>query len=433
MNPWLAVILALAALAVILLGAGYSVRRGTCSAETGRKSVHLLLGCLAMGFPWIFRAIWPVWLLAALALLALAVIRVLRPAASPERRALHGVRRESYGEFCFPLGVAMVFSISSMARTPYLLAVAALTLADAAGALVGQRWGRHVYATDEGTKTWEGSLAVLGVTFVAAWLLLQLGANRPPWNAFLMALLIGLLTMLVEAIALRGFDNLFIPVLVWILADRYAQLDTVALAVRLLVLALIAVGMSWWRKGTRLNETAVMGCAVLLYMAGFLAGWPWLVPPLVTAGVYYLLNRSPERESRHTLGAASAVLGPACFWLMLHGISPGPADFFCYVIGFGCACALMAAAEWQAAPVPAWLHLAGAATVGALSAIPGLALANPARGVGVAVALVWCGCLVAATFFQVVELQRRVDHGRDIRWLIQGAINLLLATGGHWL
>ncbi|MFO1448417.1 MAG: hypothetical protein U1F61_09700 [Opitutaceae bacterium] len=48
-----------------------------------------------------------------------------------------------------------------------MIPVALLTFADAAGAMIGTRWGRHKFATLEGTKSVEGSIAV-GVTGMLA-------------------------------------------------------------------------------------------------------------------------------------------------------------------------------------------------------------------------------------------------------------------------
>lgn len=428
MNPWSAMAAVLAALASLLVITGQLARRGMLSAEVSRKAVHLALGLLAMGFPWIFHAAWPVWILAAASMLGLAAVRLWRPSHAPERQALHGVSRESYGEFCFPLAVALVFSISAHATQTYLLAIAALTFADSAGALVGRRYGRHAYKTDEGTKTIEGSLAVMITTSTAAMILLPDTGNASWLDRVMMATLLGLLTTLIEAVALRGFDNLFIPLLSVALSDRYHLLATEDLMARLALLLLIAWLMLFMRRGTRLNDTGLIGCSVLLYLAVFMAAWMWILAPLLALVAYKRLSRSSNGRLIHTLGAASAVLAPGYFWLITHMIRPSDSDFVCYQLAFSVSVSLMAISEWSDHNSLLKHRLTAAATLGSVCMIPAAVATDTNRFVMLAAS--WLLCLGASLLFMRMEWQRGVDHGRDARWLAQGGLSLVLSFAG---
>ena len=82
-------------------------------------------------------------------------------------------------------------------------------LGDAAGEPVGTRWGRHSYPTRaKGTKTFEGSIAVLTASVVA---LLVAVAITPELHFDLRSAialpLIAIVCTLVEALSPRGWDN----------------------------------------------------------------------------------------------------------------------------------------------------------------------------------------------------------------------------------
>ena len=81
-------------------------------------------------------------------------------------------------------------------------------LGDAAGEPAGTRWGRHRYLSATGSKTYEGSIAVLTASLVA---LLIAVAVTPQLHLDLRSLitlpLIALVCTLVEAFSPRGWDN----------------------------------------------------------------------------------------------------------------------------------------------------------------------------------------------------------------------------------
>ena len=81
-------------------------------------------------------------------------------------------------------------------------------LGDAAGEPAGTRWGRHRYLTARGSKTYEGSIAVLTASVVA---LLIAVAVTPELHLDLRSVitlpLIAFVCTLVEAFSPRGWDN----------------------------------------------------------------------------------------------------------------------------------------------------------------------------------------------------------------------------------
>lgn len=94
---------------------------------------------------------------------------------------------------------------------PVIVAVGLLPLAygDGMGAVIGRRFGAHEYRLID-KKSVEGSLAVFGATVITVFAGLVF-YGTPLVNAVWMALAIGAITAMVEAIAPYGLDNMAIP------------------------------------------------------------------------------------------------------------------------------------------------------------------------------------------------------------------------------
>ena len=240
MNAAAGMALVLAALAGLMLGTSWLVPRVGGSAEASRKAVHIGMGVICLSFPWLFRSATPVLLLGALAPLALGAIRVIPALRARLGGVLGGVGRASWGDLLFAPAVAFVFWLSAGDPLRFGVPVLVLTLADAAGALVGRRYGTVRYDTDDGQKSVEGSSAFFAIAFCAVAVPLALAAVQPPLEILLTALLAGVLLMLVEAVAWHGLDNLFVPLSAYLCVVRLPRLSAGELAVRLgLVLVLL--------------------------------------------------------------------------------------------------------------------------------------------------------------------------------------------------
>ncbi len=136
------------------------------------------------------------------------------------------------GTVYFAISITLLFALlwrpqGPVDRAP--LAVAALmamTLGDAAASLVGQRWGRRHYTLFGNRKSWEGTAAMVIVTFLAVGftLLVLPGSALSPhslpiaaskaWGA---AALAALLAAAVEGLSPAGTDNLTVPLSVALL------------------------------------------------------------------------------------------------------------------------------------------------------------------------------------------------------------------------
>ena len=158
-HPVLGILGVLAALGFSMAGLHWWQTRRAVAPETVRKALHGLMGGVALTLPWVFDAFWPVAVLAGLSVALMLAVRRVPLLRRHVGGVLHGVGRRSYGEVCFPVAVCALFALSGGGGLSYTIPLLLLTLADSAAALVGVRLGRTRYATLDGFKSGEGSLA----------------------------------------------------------------------------------------------------------------------------------------------------------------------------------------------------------------------------------------------------------------------------------
>ena len=79
-HPLLGILLVLAVLFSLMAALKVYAHRCKPHPELVRKLLHIGMGLLTLSFPWLFNALWPVWLLAAIAVAHL--VAVLLPAST---------------------------------------------------------------------------------------------------------------------------------------------------------------------------------------------------------------------------------------------------------------------------------------------------------------------------------------------------------------
>lgn len=292
--------------------------------ELPRKLMHIGTGLLTLGFPWLFRETWPVLLLGAASLAGLAALRLLPALRAGTGQILHAVQRESLGELCFPVSVTALFVLAKGDWLLFTIPMLVLSLADAAAALIGVRYGHNRYRAADGRKSLEGSAAFFAVAAICAWVPLHLGTGMEPPAVALSALLIGLLVMLIEAASWRGLDNLFTPLLTFALISVFRDLAIEALQVRLVVLALVAAGAFALRQRTRLDTGALLGTVLFVYVCWALGGWSWVAAPAILLAVHAgMWPRDRQTRPRHDARAVFSLSVPGLLALLLHVLGEG--------------------------------------------------------------------------------------------------------------
>jgi phytol kinase len=331
----------LAALLGIMLTLRLYQRRYHPHPEITRKILHVGMGLIVQTFPWLFPTPWPVIALASAAIALLLAIRLLPVLRS--LGAVTAVSRVSLGDVYFPLSVATLFTLTHNEPLLYCVPLLILALADAVAALIGLVYGRLHYEAAEGNKTVEGSLAFFIVAFLSAHIPLLLLTNTGRAETLLIALILGLIVMLAEAIAWRGLDNVFIPLLSFFLLRIYLTLSARDLCIRLLVTAILFLLVFLFRRRTTLTHSALLGAVLFGYATWTLADWLWLLPPLTLFLLHLLVwPRSTCNADRQDIHAVISTAAPGLFWLFLYAHYAQPLLLFPFTTLFSAHVALIA-------------------------------------------------------------------------------------------
>ncbi len=409
--------------------------RAGVPAEVARKAVHILMGLVCVTFPWLFDRPQPVWVLAALATIPLMCLRLVPKLRAGIGSALHGVSRPSYGEVLFAPAVALVFDLAGGDAFLFCIPVAVLTLADAAGALGGTRWGRHRYGSGEGFKSFEGSAVFFLTALACVWLPLWLGGRTDVLTALWIGLILGLLAMMAEGLADRGFDNLVIPVGCFFVLARLLEMDGMALVGRLVVavffLGLVLSGSRW----STLSGGALLGCALLGYGCAVLADLRFILPPLAVFVCHVVVTRRHRLVGMfdHRLDAVLSHAIGCLPWVLAVERGVVSADVGLAGVSFAMATQLgvmTGATHW-------WVHGRRAEMLRTMAkgwvcgALPGLVwLWQDSRALVWPVLVALVASWVAVDFFRRVKPET-VKHVTRL-WVFQGAVALLCSLPALW-
>jgi phytol kinase len=337
LNPWLGILTVTLALGVTFLSTRLLQRFVSPNPELLRKLVHVMMGLVASSFPWLFDRAWPVLLLAAGSLFALILLRSGWRATRSLQGVLHGVERTSWGELLFPVSVAILFLLSDGDPLLYCVPILILTLADAVAALIGVYYGQITYTTLEGWKSIEGSLAFFIVTFLCVHVAVLLFAQTGRLESLLIGLLMGIIVMMFEAVAWRGLDNLFIPLASYALLKSYLSMDVAELSIRWVVILLLGGFLLLWRQRSTLDDSALIGAALIAFGAWAIGGIDWLLVPLLTFLIVTLLTPRiawDGSEHNHDVYALLSIAGPGFLWLILSRQDSSPVLFFAYTVAY---------------------------------------------------------------------------------------------------
>lgn len=441
MNPWLGVALMVAALGVWMAVLRAFQAWALPHPEVVRKLMHVGMGLTVLGFPWLFHAVWPVAVIIVTSLALLAAVRVASGLRNRLGSVLGGVARYSLGEFYFGISVLVLFALSRglpYANILYCVPILVLALADAVAALIGVRYGSLQYATVDGKKSAEGSSAFFLAAFFSVHVPLLLATDVGRAETLLIALVVGFLIMLFEAIAWRGLDNLFIPLVCFLVLKIYLGppcLEVPALVARVVVLLLLFGFVLVWRSWTTLDASGLLAAALVGYLAWALGSWRWLIFPLLLFLSYPLLSpRTPHNTRRiHNVHAVMSVSAAGLIWLFL-ARTLGRAELLLpYAIAFAANLTIAGLARlkhdypWLSTPV----LLAGCIAKGWLVLIIPFLLIHPAPPSALACALAALAGVAAAALVFYTTQPGMEDCATDTpRWLRQaGSAALGSAVG----
>lgn len=173
-----------------------------------RKVIHIGVGMMSWALPFLFDNPWP-FVVAALAFAVLNLLDWRYGFFS----AMASSDSNNLGTVYFPVAAAVVTLL--FWRTPPLLVAALmpLTWGDGIAPVVGRAFGRNAYTVFGHTRTLQGSAGFFVAGLIFTWLALWLIPGEPvvsPFTALGPAAAIMAGTTLVEAVSIRGLDNLTI-------------------------------------------------------------------------------------------------------------------------------------------------------------------------------------------------------------------------------
>jgi phytol kinase len=344
MSPWLGMALVLGTLGGLFAGLRLYQRRAAPHPELVRKLLHMGMGLVTLAFPWMFDEAWPVLVMAALSILGLVSLRLVQSLRVGLGDVVGAVKRTSLGEIYFPVAVTALFLLyldedpqpANRRVVLYCVPVLLLALADAAAALVGIGYGRWRYATADGEKSVEGSIAFFTLAFFCVHVPVLLFTSTDKAETLLIALLLAWLAMMFEAIAWRGLDNLVLPLVSFLLLKIYLDADVEDLRQRLGITAILTVFLVCFQHRSTLVGSAVLGAFLVGYISWALGGWQWLLAPLVLFVTYTLLSPRTEENSRriHNIHAVVCVASAGMIWLFLAVIMERPEFLLPYTTAY---------------------------------------------------------------------------------------------------
>jgi phytol kinase len=348
-NPWLGIAILVVGLLTMLVVLRWITRRLRLHPEVSRKIAHVSLGLATLSFPWLFRSAWPVLLVCGLACATLLSLRYVPALRQGVGGVVNGVDRSSFGDLYFPVAAAGLYLLSHGDRVLFSVPLLTLAFADAVAALVGVTYGQLAFSGGEGKKSLEGSIAFFIVAFFTTHVPLLLFTRTGRAECLLIGLTFGVLVMLLEAIAWRGLDNLFIPFGGFLLLRVFLTLDARALIARLTLTLLLLALVFVMRKRRTLTDAAVLAGVLIGYIAWSVGGWPWLIPPLVLFLAYTLIwpRAAQLRERPHDMMAVFSVTGCGLLWLLLATALRLPALYYAYTLSFAANLCFIGVTWWR--------------------------------------------------------------------------------------
>ena len=205
-----------------------------------------------------------------------------------------------------------------------------LALSDAGAALVGKQYGSNRFRVMDGYRSFEGSLTFFGLSLT----ILLVGfaiAKVPGWpEMLLIAITVSVLTTAIEAISIRGLDNLLIPCSVYLMLERSLRIGLAELSSWFegMLLSLLTILLT--HRISRLTTAGSISIFVAGSMAYALGSWQWFIP-LLSLYIAYTSTNPKERSMRTDMVVVfPTILGALCF-ILLYGHYQDPNLYLGYL------------------------------------------------------------------------------------------------------
>lgn len=174
--------------------------------ELTRKVVHIGSGNVIL-LAWWLNISAGVIVSAAIIAAAIAILSYLIPILP----SIESVGRKSFGTLFYAISMG-VLTACFWKNTPQYAVIGILIMAwgDGMAAIIGQRFGKHLYQIRGITKSWEGSLAMATAAFIVTQLVLWSVLGNS-WQIWVISLIVAIIATVLEAFSILGIDNLTVP------------------------------------------------------------------------------------------------------------------------------------------------------------------------------------------------------------------------------
>lgn len=303
--------------------------------ELARKLFHIGGGLLALLLPWVFHDPVPVVILSACSALTVLALKFVPRLRESLGRVTSSVNRVSLGEISFPVSVCFLFLASGGDPVFYSIPLLILTFADSTAALIGVRYGQVKYAATKSEKSVEGSAAFFLAGFFSVHVPLLLGTSIGRAESLLVALILAFLLVLLEAVSWSGLDNLFVPIVAFVLLRVLAKKPAEILILHLITTVTLTALVILWGRRTTLNPSGLLGGVLLCYAAWTIGGWPWAMVPALVFLVYPYLSPGSEWDHYrvHDVQVILLIFSAGLMWLIL-GYFLDKDLFYPFVVSF---------------------------------------------------------------------------------------------------
>lgn len=205
---WFQIGLVVACLGIILLLAETLNRSQATESEIVRKVVHIGTGNVILLAWWLQIPAW-VGITASIVASAIALLSYRIPILP----GINGVGRKSLGTFFYAVSMGVLIAWFWGIGQPQFaaLGILVMTWGDGLAALIGQRFGKHLYKVWGMQKSWEGSLTMLVASYVVSVCIL-FAVQGNVWQTWGISGAIALTATSLEAFSKYGIDNLTVPI-----------------------------------------------------------------------------------------------------------------------------------------------------------------------------------------------------------------------------
>ncbi|MEL6259944.1 MAG: diacylglycerol/polyprenol kinase family protein [Cyanobacteria bacterium J06623_5] len=191
----------------IVGGLSEAARRLDYGPEIPRKIVHIGAGQVILIAWWLSVPAW-LGITASVVFSGVALLSYRLPILP----GINGVGRKSLGTFFYAVSIGVLVAWFWPLAKPQYAAIGILTMTwgDGLAALVGQRYGAHPYQIWGEKKSWEGSAAMLIVSYAVCAVILW-KMQGPLAATWLAAGGVAIVATALESASKYGVDNLSVP------------------------------------------------------------------------------------------------------------------------------------------------------------------------------------------------------------------------------